>query len=444
MNWEKRILHLGLGRFHRGHQAVYYQRLSDCTGENWGVVSLSMRSPGARDELRRVQCSYPVLELSAGESKVLEVKSIREALDLHEDFTEVIKFFCDPKIEMITLTVTEKGYCLKSDGSLDLTHSQIKEDLSHPDRPDSAIGLLAFGLMKRMDSISLGITVLSCDNLRENGHKLKHALYEYLKAARLDRVLLWLDENVSFPNTMVDRIVPSLTPLKTEEFESTYGLPSGSQLIATETFSQWVIEDNFKGKRPPLEKVGVEFVIDVKPFEELKLRLLNASHSYLAYAGILKGYQFVHEAIADQELRNDVEKLMLTEVAPLLPKPLDFDVNQYCKNLIQRFRNDRLPHQLRQIAMDGSQKIPQRFIPSLLLATKNASDNEILIKAISSWLNFIWRDLDQKIDDPLSSYFVKLRRDSKSLWLMEMLKLDVFQLLKDFPELHKKIVDSAQ
>lgn len=443
MNWEKRILHLGLGRFHRGHQAVYYQRLSDCTGENWGVVSLSMRSPGARDELRRVQCSYPVLELSAGEPEVLEVKSIREALDLHEDFNEVIKFFCDPKIEMITLTVTEKGYCLKSDGSLDLTHSQIKEDLFHPDRPNSAIGLLAYGLMKRMDSISQGITVLSCDNLRENGHKLKLALYAFLKAAGSDRVVLWLDQNVSFPNTMVDRIVPSLTPSKTEEFESNYGLTSGSQLIATESFSQWVIEDHFKGKRPPLEKVGVEFVKDVKPFEEMKLRLLNASHSYLAYAGILKGHQFVHEAIADQELRNDVEKLMLTEVAPLLQKPRDFNVDQYCKNLIERFRNDRLPHQLRQIAMDGSQKIPQRILPSLIEAHKMNTEKVVLIKAISSWLQFLQLEKSNRIDDPCESDFKKIMSQDRRSSIRSLLDHSVFKSLVNEPALKEMILSQS-
>lgn len=444
MNWERKILHLGLGRFHRGHQAVCYQRLSDLTGENWGVVSLSMRSPGARDDLRKVNCSYPVLELSAGEPRVVQVNSIREALDAHEDFNEVMKYFCDPKIEMITLTITEKGYCLRSDGTLDISHSQIKEDLSHPQKPKSAIGLLACGLMQRMDAITQGITILSCDNLRENGHKLKHALYDYLGAMGSDRVIGWLEEHASFPNSMVDRIVPSLSPSKTVEFESTYGLPSGSQLIATETFSQWVIEDSFKGKRPHLEKVGVEFVKDVKPFEEIKLRLLNASHSYLAYAGILKGYEFVHEAINDEELRNDVEALMLKEVAPLLQKPSNFNLDLYCKSLVDRFRNNKLPHQLRQIAMDGSQKIQQRFFPSLLLATENASDKKVLVKAISCWLNFIWQELDQKIDDPLSSQFTELRRDSKRLWIEEMIKLDVFLPLKDVPELQKLLIDACQ
>lgn len=443
MNWEKKILHLGLGRFHRGHQAVYYQRLSDLTGENWGVVSLSMRSPGARDELRKVQCSYPVLELSAGDRRVVQVESIREVLDLHEDFHEVIRYFCDPQIEIITLTITEKGYCLRSDGSLDLTHTQIKKDFSHPEKPDSAIGLLAFGLMKRMDAISKGITILSCDNLRENGHKLKHALYDYLKAAKMDYIILWLEENASFPNTMVDRIVPSLTPSKTQEFESTYGLPMGSQLIATETFSQWVVEDNFKGKRPPLEKVGVEFVNDVKPFEEMKLRLLNASHSYLAYAGILKGHQFVHEAISDQDLRSDVETLMLNEVSPLLQKPSGFDINQYCTSLIERFRNNKLPHQLRQIAMDGSQKIPQRILPSLIEAHNKGSEKDVLIKAVSVWLRFLLLEKNNKIDDPCEVDFKQTISQDSEKSIRSLLDHNVFKSLVNLPQLKEQIISQC-
>lgn len=439
MSWEKRILHLGLGRFHRGHQAVYYQRLSELTGEKWGVVSLSMRTPGARDELRSVNFSYPVLEMSAGEPQMVKVESIREALDLKEDSEKILEYFCDKRISLITLTITEKGYCLKSDGSFDLSHPQIQHDLSHPESPQTAIGLLYHGLKLRMETLTHGLTILSCDNLRENGHKLRAALMAFTHAQNHEKLQNWLDQYVSFPNTMVDRIVPSLTPEKTVELETTFHLPKQSQLIATETFSQWVIEDNFKGQRPPLEKVGVEFVRNVRPYEEMKLRLLNASHSYLAYAGTLKGYKFVHEAVSDTELKNDLEALMLKEVAPLLEIPDNFNVHGYCMSLIERFKNNKLPHQLRQIAMDGSQKIPQRILPSLILATQSDSSRTVLIKALSAWLNFVWSELDQQIDDPLSSQFTALKRESKSIWLEGMLQLDLFKALHDYPELKIEI-----
>lgn len=403
-----KILHLGLGRFHRGHQAVYYQRLAETFGETWDVIALSMRSPGARDELREAGFSYPVLELSANREDVIHVNVIKEALDAQEDFERVLTCFKDPAVQIITLTITEKGYCLKSDGTLDLENPGIKHDLSHPENPQTAIGLLALGLRMR----NTNITVLSCDNLRENGSKLRNALRVFLKE----------DLNfASFPNTMVDRIVPSLDPVKAREFSLKYKVPE--YLIATEVFSQWVIEDDFKGERPKLEKVGVEFVKDVRPFEEMKLRLLNASHSYLAYAGTLKGYDFVHEAIADDELRNDVETLMLKEVGPLLK----MDVKEYAHTLLERFKNDKLPHKLRQIAMDGSQKIPQRIIPSLL----EAESSRVLTKAVAAWLSFLWLERNGKIDDPKSAEFLKLPMSTKEEWIQHMLKIEMFKGIKE-------------
>lgn len=422
MNWDKRILHLGLGRFHRGHQAVYYQRLSRL-GESWGVVSLSMRSPGARDELRGVNCRYPVLELGRDKEEVVLVEPIREALDATQDIEKVLEYFCDPKIELITLTITEKGYCLKSDGTLDRENSGIKHDLTRPSHPQTAIGLLSLGLSLRREKISQGLTILSCDNLRENGVKLKKALYEFSSPELRD----WLEKNVSFPNTMVDRIVPALDPVKESQFEKNYHLSAKSHLIATETFSQWVIEDHFKGARPHLEKVGVEFVKDVRPYEEMKLRLLNASHSYLAYAGILKGHTFVHEAVSDPELKKDIEELMLKEVAPLLQLPPGFDVVRYSQSLLERFTNHKLPHQLRQIAMDGSQKIPQRILPSLFEARKRGTPHEVLTKAIHAWLDFLWSERNQKIDDPMSAEFLKLDKSSKEKWLKGMFNLELFK-----------------
>lgn len=436
------ILHLGLGRFHRAHQAVYYQKLRDAGDAQWGGVSLSMRSPEARDQLQSVNHRYPVVELSETGSKLIWVDVIQEALDAQSDFEKVLTWFCDPRIKIISLTVTEKGYCLNSDGSLDLNHAKIQTDLAKPLNPKTSIGILALGLKLRFDLDLEGVTILSCDNLRENGTKLKKALSSYLEKLGWSETLEDLASKTTFPNTMVDRIVPALSPEKTQEFESRLNLPANSQLVATEVFSQWVIENNFINGRPDWESVGVEFVTDVRPYEEMKLRLLNAAHSFLAYAGLLKGYCFVHEAIADDELKILVEKLILEEVIPVLEIPVGFDARDYGRRLLQRFRNNELPHQLQQIAMDGSQKLPQRILPSLVEAHRKKSSHETLVVAVASWLKFVWKTLEegQRLDDPMGDQLDFVSRQDKEVWTKQVLESQVFASLADVPELKGVIV----
>lgn len=433
MKCEKRILHLGLGRFHRAHQAVYYQRMAELGDSRWGTTSLSMRSTEARDQLRSVENKYPVLELSEKNVGLTWVESICDSLDAQMDFEAVLQEFSRPELEIISLTITEKGYCLNASGELDLSHQGIQKDLKHSENPQTAIGILALGLKRRSELECSEVTVLSCDNLRENGKKLKVALETYLKSLEWREVLSWIQQKVSFPNSMVDRIVPSLTPEKISEFEKRFNLKSGSQLIATEEFTQWVIEDDFIGERPPWEKVGVEFVEDVHPYEEIKLRLLNASHSFLAYSGLLKGHRFVHEAIADEELKAKVELMMLREVVPLLDMPADFNVVTYEERLIERFRNGELPHQLKQIAMDGSQKLPLRILPSLIEAHRRNSSKEILILAVVSWLSFVWETLEkgEVLDDPEREKIAALSRTDKLSWGQQMLEMDTFKGLRD-------------
>lgn len=423
--FDTKIIHLGLGRFHRGHQAVYLERLCEKMGKSWGVISCSMRSPGARDELKNVHLRYPVIEFSDSGSEIIWVESIQKALDATDDKEDLLSAFQSENIELVTLTITEKGYCLNGRGELDLTNPSIASDLKHPIEPKSAIGILALGLKARSESEPKSITVLSCDNLRENGRKLEKALNAYIENLGWSEVLAWVKKNVSFPCSMVDRIVPSLKPEKTLEFEKLFQFSHPSELIATESFSQWVIEDNFMGEKPALEEVGVQFVKDVTPFEDMKLRLLNAAHSYLAYQGQLKGHQFVHEAMKDQELASDLRTLMLEEVAPLLRTPEGVDFKEYVESLLKRFQNSYLPHELRQIAMDGSQKISQRWLPSLAEAEKRGAPKKVLLKAINAWLEFCYKN--EKLDDPMNEKIQQLKSENIRDWKLEMLSLDVFQ-----------------
>lgn len=369
--WPIKVLHLGLGRFHRAHQALYFQSLYERTGTKWGLASFSMRSPDARDEMRRVHNHYPVVEFSRDEARLRWVDAIRASYFIQEDREAFLDLF--QSVELVTLTVTEKAY--------------DSDDLYH---------WLLEGLKQRTKPL----TILSCDNLLGNGNKLRAGLLQRAENTA------WIEKNVTFPNSMVDRIVPALTPERIKELQAQFETDN-PEILATETFSQWVIEDKFAAAKPP---IAAEFVEDVKPFEEMKLRLLNASHSLIAYAGLRKGYRFVHEAIRDAEIRGRVEELY-REVTPLVHPPED-----YTASLLERFDNERLPHQLKQIAMDGSQKLKQRIVPSL----KQTRDNRALESVIEDWAYVCYETtpddpMKAKIEEWKTKSFPEFQRELRSL-----------------------------
>ncbi len=333
-----RVLHLGLGNFHRAHQAWYFEKLNALlpTEERWEITSFSMQRPDMAREHATHGNAYEVLAVDALGEETTRVKSITRAAFLGEDEALLVELARDPSLELVTLTVTEKGYA--ADGP--------------------ALKALELILRKR----SAPLTILSCDNLMSNGHKLEKLVRERMG-------ITFPRAGISFPCSMVDRIVPASPP----------GAP-----VKTERFTQWVVEDKFAGKRPPLEKVGVQFVPDVAPAELMKLRLLNAGHSFLAYWGLNRGFAHVHEAVAAPETRAVLEKLW-NEVIPLLSLPSGSDPQGYCQRLLERFNNPRLPHKLAQIACDGSAKLPQRIVPSLLEARKRGSPHGTLALVLREW-----------------------------------------------------------
>lgn len=368
MSWPIRVLHLGLGRFHRAHQALYYQDLYEQHNDRWGVAAFSMRSPDARDEMRLAHNQYPVAIFPQRELR--KAVSIRSSYFIGEDRDAFLDLFA--RVDLVTLTVTEKAYAHGSD---------LYEHL--------------YAGFARRRMTAGGLTVLSCDNLLENGRRLADGVFAYARERGDSSMIAWLEKNVSFPCSMVDRIVPALTPERLRELQRMFGTDS-RELIATEDFTQWVIEDRFLGARPPLDLVGAQFVDDVRPFEAMKLRLLNASHSLIAYAGLLAGYRFVHEAIRDPLLRAQVS-MLYSEVRPLIDAPVDLDA--YCARLLARFDNPELPHQLKQIAMDGSAKLKQRIIPSLTAARARALPHSALDATLDAWARYCYSNTP---DDPRS------------------------------------------
>jgi fructuronate reductase len=400
------IAHLGLGAFHRAHQAWYLDEVLARSGGDWRIAGISCRSPIVRDQLQPQSGLYTVVVRSAAGSHYRVIGSLAQVLVAPEDLGGAIAAMAAPTTQLITLTVTEKGYCRDSaSGHLDVSHPEIVHDLARPAQPRSAPGLLLAALRQRQQLGVAAPTILCCDNLPENGRAVRCVMLEL--AAHLDPAFAaWIEREVRFPCTMVDRIVPATTPADITAAASLLGAHDAA-LVVTEPFSQWVVEDAFAGPRPELEVAGVQVVRDVRPFELAKLRLLNGSHSTLAYVGSLVGYTFVHEAIADAEVRALLVQMMSVEVVPTLSGTPADELARYQAALLARFRNPALQHRLRQIAMDGSQKLPQRLLGTVTERLSRGESSPALTLAIAAWMRYVTGRAEDgqryNIDDPLAA-----------------------------------------
>ncbi|WP_312928085.1 mannitol dehydrogenase family protein, partial [Pseudescherichia sp.] len=310
-----------------------------------------------------------------------------------------------PQVAIVSLTITEKGYChAPATGELMLDHPLIVADLQNPQQPKSAPGVIVEALARRKAAGLPAFTVMSCDNMPENGHVVRNVVCAYARAVNAE-LGDWIAQNVTFPSTMVDRIVPAVTADTLDKIEQLTGVrdPAG---VACEPFRQWVIEDNFVAGRPEWEKAGAELVADVVPFEEMKLRMLNGSHSFLAYLGYLAGYQHINECMEDENYRRAAHTLMLNEQAPTL-KVKGVDLAHYANQLIARYSNPALRHRTWQIAMDGSQKLPQRMLDSVRWHLVHNSDFSLLALGVAGWMRYVGGVDEQgqaiEVSDPLLS-----------------------------------------
>ncbi|MEX2518663.1 MAG: mannitol dehydrogenase family protein [Paracoccaceae bacterium] len=392
----KRIIHLGVGNFFRAHQAWY----THAAGGGWRITGVSLRRPDIRDALRPQGFAYTLAIRGAGEARMEEISVIDGILVAPEDPEAVIAALADPAVQVVTLTVTEKGYDLGADGALRLDAPGIAADLSAISEgraPRSTIGLLAAGLARRAAGCG-PITVLCCDNLPENGVRLGAAVRAYANAAGME-IGTYLSDHVAFPSSMVDRITPATDDALRAETAAS-GLPAAAP-VATEAFTEWVIEDRFKAARPPWDKAGAVFTDDVRPYELRKLRMLNGAHSCLAYAGVLAGFDFVHQAVGDPALAALAAALM-EEAAETLPAPVRADAPNYARALMARFANPAINHRLRQIAMDGSLKLPIRLLPTRAARAEMGLPSPAIDAALTAWLGFLEAEFEagRAVDDP--------------------------------------------
>ena len=343
---------------------------------------------------------YTVTERSASGAATRIVGAVREVLVAPYETEAVIAALAAPATMIASLTITEKGYCRAADGALDPALAG----------ESSVYRYLAEGLRRRHDAGLPGLTLLCCDNLAENGKQLARLMGEYLE--RHDPALLgWFASQCTCPATMVDRIVPATTAADRLAVAEALDALADHAAVMTEPFSQWVIEDRFAGPRPRWEAVGAELVADVAPYETAKLRMLNGAHSALAYIGLTHGHTYVHEAITDPAIRPLIASLMREEAMPTIAAAPGQDLGRYADDLIARFANPALQHRLIQIAMDGSQKIPQRWLETLAANRHMGRQCPVLLKGLAAWLSHT-SGANGPVDDPLAKTFAGLWSNS--------------------------------
>jgi fructuronate reductase len=374
------ILHLGLGAFHRAHQAPYTEDAIEAQGGDWGICAVSLRRPDSPRALAAQDGLY-TLEVRGERVEHRIIGAIRRTATATLEPQALLGVFADPNVHVLTLTVTEKGYALDGAGELDFADPDVAHDLGEAAQPRSTVGWLAAGLAARKASGAGGLSVLSCDNLAQNGRRLEAAVRAFVRKA--DPALeAWIADHVAFPCSMVDSITPASTPELKARVEAALGLEDEG-CVQREAFVQWAIEDRFAGPRPAWEAAGAEIVSDVEPYERMKLHVLNASHSALAYLGLPRGHAFVREAIADPELAALVEAMVLEEIAPALPK---LPVEDYWRAVRRRFANPSIDHRLAQISDDGSKKLAQRIFPVLVADVRAGRPARRLALVVCGWL----------------------------------------------------------
>jgi fructuronate reductase len=400
------IVHLGVGAFQRAHQAMYTEAALNAGDRRWGILGASLRAPAVRDALKPQDGLYTLAVRGAEGERLQVIGAIKDVLVAPENPEALLAALCDPAVAIVTLTVTEKGYCYDpATAALDEAHPDIVHDLAQPAQPRTVPGFLVEALRRRRANSVRPFTVLCCDNLPHNGRTVG-AIVARFAALREPALGHFIRNEIAFPSTMVDRITPATTDEDRAAIARRLGVTDASPVV-TEPFTQWVIEDRFAGGlRPDWSITGAEFVSDVAPFENMKLRLLNGSHSTLAYLGYLAGYETVADTMRDANYRTLAEAVM-DAAATTLKMPPGTDVAAYKRALIERYANPALKHRTWQICMDGSRKLPQRLLGTIRDRLAAGAPIGMLAMGVAGWMRYV-TGVDEHgkaidVRDPLSA-----------------------------------------
>lgn len=374
---EAGIAHIGVGNFHRAHEEYYTnQLLEQADQRNWGICGIALlpSDEALVNALRRQQGEYTLTVCGRdGRDEVFRIGSLIELLWSVEAPEAVIAKLADPAIKIISMTITEGGYNLdKASGEFMLADEKVQHDLKNPAAPVTVFGFIAAGLRRRMELANGPVTILSCDNLQHNGNTARRAFMAFIEAQ--DRTLAgWVEANVTFPNSMVDRITPAVRPADRERLNAANGTADAAPVYC-EDFIQWVIEDKFSAGRPAWERVGVDFTDDVTAFENMKLSLLNASHTMLSYPAFLAGYRKVDDAMHDERFVRYLRDFMDRDITPYVPAPGTINLAEYKQTLLERFGNRSVSDQLARLCFDGVSKIPVYLAPNLAKMLRDGAD----------------------------------------------------------------------
>ncbi|TPN80684.1 mannitol dehydrogenase family protein [Mesorhizobium sp. CU2] len=382
------IAHLGVGAFHRAHQAEYTDDLLEKDFDRWGLIGINIRPPLLTDTLGKQHGLYTRLIRENDEVEARVIGSIMRVVDSQDSAAPALDVLASPEIEMVTMTVTEKGYChIPSSGALDLDHPDIVRDLANPEAPRSVPGILARALELRMASHGRPLTLLSCDNIPTNGTILGNVVRSFAER-RVSKLAEWIDDNVAFPSAMVDRIAPATTKADADTVEERFGYHDGAVVVG-ERFRQWVIEQKFAGCVPRWDLVGATFVDDVTPFEHLKMRVLNGAQTTLSYLGVLGGFEHTSDAIADPLLATFVRRMLTEETLPTLMPVPGIAPTVYVEQSLSRLANTAIRHRNHQIATDGSQKIVQRLLNPIRDRLAKGGSITLLSVPVAGWMAYL-------------------------------------------------------
>ncbi|MEG2797191.1 mannitol dehydrogenase family protein [Pseudomonas sp. A1230] len=386
------IAHIGVGGFHRAHQAYYTDALMN-TGEalDWAICGVGLRAEDrrARDDLKEQDYLFTLFELGdSDDTEVRVIGAIRDMLLAEDGAQALIDKLADPQIRIVSLTITEGGYCIDDSNGEFMAHlPQIQHDLAHPGAPTTVFGFLCAALEKRRGAGTPAFTIMSCDNLPHNGAVTRKALLAFA-TLRNTGLRDWIEQNVSFPNAMVDRITPMTSIAHRLQLADKHAVDDAWPVVC-EPFVQWVLEDKFVNGRPAWEKVGVQFTDDVSPYEEMKIKLLNGSHLALTYLGFLKGYRFVHETMNDPLFVRYMRAYMDLDVTPQLAPVPGINLDDYKDTLVARFSNQAIADQLERVCSDGSSKFPKFTVPTINRLIADGRETRRAALVVAAWALYL-------------------------------------------------------
>lgn len=402
------IVHIGVGNFHRAHEEYYTNLLlADATQQNWGICGVMLLPSDERlyKALSKQNGEYTLTVCGRdGKDEAHRIGSLVELIWGVENPSAVINKIAQKGIKIVTLTITEGGYNQdKTTGAFDLQNEMIQHDIANPQTPKTVFGFVAEGLRQRMQQGNGPVTILSCDNLQHNGNTAKRSFTTFIEAQDKE-LAAWVAQHVTFPNSMVDRITPATTPADVERLNAQNGTEDEAPVYC-EDFIQWVVEDNFAAGRPAWEKVGVEFTEDVTGYENMKLSLLNASHTLLSYPAFLSGYRKVDEAMHDERFARLLRTFMDRDITPYVPAPGNTDLELYKQTLIERFGNRSVGDQLARLCFDGVSKYPVYVMPNLIKMIRDHADMTRVAFSIAAYRHYLKYKTDDKgvvyeVNDP--------------------------------------------